>query len=125
MAEKHDKFQLLKSKYLEQVRTKERELSELKSKLVIIQELEAESETLNGSVVADGKYQNVKLTDAVLDAVQTVGVGAGVSASNVAKHLISQGFPPNGKNFLVTVGTTLRRLANKQQRIKTVLKEGN
>ncbi len=127
MSDKHDRFQLLKSKYLEQVRAKERELVGLKAKLQVIQELEAESETLNGSVVSDGKYHGVKLTQAVLDSVQTLGVGGGVTASGVARDLLAQGFEPGGdkKNFVVSVGTTLKRLANKQKQIKTTLTDGN
>src|SRR5260370_10352405 len=125
MADKHDKFQLLKSKYLAEVRETESGVSELKAKLIEIEELETESESLNGAVVSNGKYQNLGLTEYVLDAVQTLGVGGGVSTTNIAKHLISQGFQTKGKNFMVSVGTTLKRLAIKQKKIQTILKDGN
>jgi hypothetical protein len=123
MTDKHDKFQLLKSKYLEQVRSKEKELDALKTKLQVIQELEAESEKLEVPLIANGAYRGLGLTDAVLDAVGILGVGNGVSATGVVKHLLAQGFQPKGKNFTISVGTTLKRLA--KSRIKTELRDGN
>ena len=125
MADKHDKFQLLKSKYLEKVRTKERELAGLKSKLQLIEELETESESLNGEVATDGKYRDTKLTEAILDAIQTIAVSAGVGTPAIAQYLLSQGFRPKGKNFKISVGTTLKRLAGKQNKITTEKKDGD
>lgn len=124
MADKQDKFQMLKSKYLEQVREKERELAGLRSKLQLIQELEQESESLNEASPANGKYRELGLTESVLDAIQSIGASNGVSATDVAKYLVSQGFQPKGKNFKVSVGSTLKRLVDPQQQIITELKDG-
>src|ERR1035438_586324 len=112
MTDKQDKFQMLKSKYCEQVREKERELSGLKSKLQVIQELEQESEALDETIPADGKYRKLGLTESVLDAIQIIGASNGVSAADVAKYLVSQGYQPKGKNFKISVGTTLKRLVD-------------
>jgi hypothetical protein len=110
-----DKFEILKAKYSEQIRTKERELSELKAKLRIIQELDGEASAIGGTVAVDGKYSNLGLTESVLDAVATLGQGVTATGSTIAKYLLSQGFKPKGNNFQVSVGTTLKRLADRRK----------
>lgn len=121
-----DKFQLLKSKYLERVRSKERELIELKEKIRLIQELEAEANAEpSGHVETDNsKYKDVGLTEAIIDTLGILGASEWVSAAAVRQHLLSQGFQPEGKHFAVSVGTTLKRLS-KAKRIQTKSEEGN
>lgn len=131
MEEKIDKLQLLKTRYLERIRDTERTLAALKGKIALIDELEIESEKLgNGESdstpdSANGAartYAATGLTDAVFDAVELLGQGKGVSAGKVADYLVANGFKPKGKNFKISVGTTLRRLA--KDRIATALHSG-
>src|SRR6266404_6287298 len=122
MPDKQDKLELLKSKYLERIRQTERDLTELKQKVLLIEELETESESLDVNSASAGAYRMLGLTEAVLDAVQLLGSQTGVSSGQVAKHLLKEGFKPKGKNFNVSVGTTLKRLA--KSKITTELKDG-
>lgn len=131
MADKTDKLQLLRTRYLERIRDIERTLSELKSKVSFIDELESESAKLeNGEPVVEPirpngavtTYAATGLTDAILDAVKLLGAGSGVSAGKVAVYLLGNGFKPKGKNHNISVSLTLRRLA--KDRIATVRRHG-
>jgi hypothetical protein len=133
MADKTDKLQLLKTRYLERIRDTERTLAALKGKILLIDELESESAKLeNGEADAppaptngtQKTYEATGLTDAVFDVVQILGTGNGVSAPIVAGYLIGKGFKPKGKNFKISVGTTLNRLA-KTNRIETKSENGH
>lgn len=126
MSVNQDRLLLLKNKYAAEIAATESRLRELRGKLSLIDELESDAEGLspapNGSLLkyADGK---TKLTDAILETVK--GAGAkGISASKVAQILKENGFRPGSDNFVVTVGTTLRRLAGRNE-IKTELRSGD
>lgn len=117
MAVTTDRLIALRNKYVAAVAAKEAELKSLREKLRVIDELDEELElgapspsSVNGSSAAL-KYANgeTPLTNAILETVNENGTH-GVSASKVAKLLIQNGFKPGGVNFVVTVGTTLRRL---------------
>ena len=115
---------MLRGKYAAEISQKETELKELRAKLHLIDELESDAVKLtptpNGELkFATGKKQ---LIDAALDAVNTVGT-SGISASKVAKYLTNNGFPVKGQNFIISVGTSLRRLADRNE-IKSELKNG-
>jgi hypothetical protein len=119
-----DRLAMLKNKYVAEISKKESELKELRTKLHLIDELEFDAVKLtptpNGELkFADGKKQ---LIDAALDTVNTVGTN-GISASKVAKYLKNNGFPIKGKNFIISVGTSLRRLAERNE-IISELKDG-
>jgi hypothetical protein len=130
-----DKLQLLKTRYLELIRGTERTLAELKRKVAFIDELEKESDGIeNGEPAIQGiqsakeaanatDYTSTGLTEAALDAVRTLGAGNCVTASAVAGYLLGKGFRPKGKNFKISVGTTLKRLA-KSDRIQTKSEDG-
>jgi len=115
---------MLRSKYAAEISRKETELKELRAKLHLIDELESDAikltPTPNGELkFAAGKKQ---LIDAALEAVNTIGTN-GISASKVAKYLTNNGFPVKGENFIISVGTSLRRLADRHE-IKSDLKDG-
>ena len=65
----------------------------------------------------------MSLAKAVYDAIQQLGTNGGIAGAKLAKHLLAQGFVPQGKNFKTSVGITLRRLSE-QERIATELKDG-
>jgi hypothetical protein len=128
MEGKIDKLQLLKTRYLERIRDTERILAELKGKVGVIDELESESAKLESGeseVASEGatgtakKYSETKLTEAVFDAVQVLGI-KGISARKAATYILVNGFKPQGKNFIISVGQTLRRLTT-QGKIETAL----
>jgi hypothetical protein len=119
-----DKFQLLKARCAEELKAAEARVQELQQKMHTIQQLEAESEALNGTVQASGRYREMGLTDAIVDAIGTLGAGGGATASSVASHLLANGFESSGENFRNSVSTTLARLANVQKRIRSELRDG-
>jgi len=127
MNEKPDRLKLLKNKYLSQITEREKELVSLREKIRLIDELESDAEGLSVATAGNGglKYSNGKygLTDASLDAVMTIG-GDGVAAPKVAKYLKDNGFEAKGKNFVISVGTALKRLA-KRGEIHSERREGS
>jgi hypothetical protein len=131
MAEKIDKLQLLRTRYLERIREIDRVKEALKERLAVLDELESEYKKLESGegastpATANGPckaYAATGLTEAVFDAVGLLGQGKGVSAGKVADYLLGSGYKPKGKNFKISVGTTLRRLA--KDRIATALRAG-
>jgi hypothetical protein len=71
----------------------------------------------------ESRYSEIGLTEAAHHALSEIGQGKHVTVTGVRKHLINNGFVPHGKNFSISVGTALRRLA-KQRKIKTDLVDG-
>ena len=116
MNEKPDRLKLLKNRYLAQITERERELVALRDKLKLIDELETDAKDI--SPVSNGalKYADWKdgVIGAALDAVNSIG-GTGITTSQVAKHLKDNGFIAKGKNFLITVGIALNRLAEREK----------
>lgn len=111
----NDKLSLLKARYQNEINAREKELAQLRAKLQVIEELESESESLNGSAVAAAagkKYDHMTLTEATLDAINTIAVGTLVTTSKVKKHMLANGFQPGGKNFTISLAKTLKRLAD-------------
>jgi hypothetical protein len=125
MADKQDKLQLLKAKYNAQLREHQAACVGIKTKLALLDELEAEADNLESAPAKDGIYSDAKtgLVEAVFDAIQGLAPEKGVPGSKIAKYLLSEGFKPKGKNFKTSVGITLKRLSE-QNRISTELKEG-
>lgn len=122
----NDKLALLKAKYLNEIRVREKELAALKTKLQVIEELESESDSLNGASVSAApgkKYERMGLTEAVLDAVNTIAVASFVPSSKIKKQLLDNGFRPFGKNFSVSLYKTLKRLSE-SKRIHDQMTEG-
>lgn len=114
MNEKPDRLKLLKNRYLSQITETEKLLSSLKVKVKLIDELETDAEGLSTSTNGSLKYSGDKfsLIDAAYDAVKTVGI-EGIPAPKVAKYLTDNGFESKGKNFIVSVGTSLKRLVER------------
>jgi hypothetical protein len=126
MKDNQDRLSMLRGKYAAEISQKESELKELRAKLHLIDELESDAEGLSSATNGALKYadKKISLTDAIIETVNAIGT-KGVAASKVAKELKSNGFPADGKNFMVVVGTTLRRLAsNERNEIRTELKDG-
>ncbi len=111
MNEKPDRLKLLKNRYLSQITETEKQLSSLKAKVHLIDELESDAESLSPATNGSLKYSNgnTKLIDAALEVVKTVGI-EGITAPKVAKYLKDNGFEVKGKNFIISVGTSLKRL---------------
>ena len=121
-----DKFQILKSKYLDSIKSREREIAEFKEKIRLLQELEAEADAVptNGAESGNGKYSGRKLTAAISDALETIASDQWVTSGAIGKYLLSQGFKPKGKNYAISVGLTLKRLA-KTKRVQTKSEDGS
>ena len=106
-----DKLQLARAKFLEQIMTKETEIRALREKLALIDEVEDLFKDSNKEPGSQQKYANMKLTKALLDAVQILGTNGGVAATDVRRYVEGNGYRhPNPKNFPVATVIALNRL---------------
>ena len=134
MNAEQDRLETLLTRYKSQLESKRSELRVLEQNVALLIELKEEADnpslfeasaiplkatSANGIESASANALNaVLLTQAVLDAVQNFGQKP-VSPPDIRKFLLSRGFRPQGKNFGVSVGTALRRLAT-QEKIKAI-----
>jgi hypothetical protein len=123
-----DKLNSLRSKYLELISAKEAEIKQIRQKLSLIDELEADSHKFNNNGLAmpsrpnlvlsapatTTKYAGMKLTKAIFDAVKAIGANGGVSATNIRNYIENNGYRhPNMKNFPVATVIALTRLVRR------------
>jgi len=99
----------LKQKYLEEIRDAESTLQTLRTKLAMIEEVDKEVRTMELDL-GSNKYARMGLTESILDAVGDLGK-RGATASQVYKHIITNGFKSASQNIAVSVNGTLKRLA--------------
>jgi hypothetical protein len=111
---KNDRLDTLRVKYLEGINTRETEIRQLREKLKLLDEVEADSEKLSDNAPASPlKYSTTKLTKAIFDAVQTLGQNGGVSATDVRKYISANGYKHASKNFPVATVIALNRMAER------------
>lgn len=121
MKKPEDRLDMLKDKYLKQVDLKQAEIAAIRQKIALLDELKSEADTLSlpdipGTIPAkngnssEHSFASTGLTESVLNAVSWFGTKT-FRPPEMRKHLLSVGFKPNGKNFNVSVATTLNRLA--------------
>jgi hypothetical protein len=114
MAEnKPDKIASLRAKYRDVIRRAQ-------EKLAMLDEMEADFKSLPEpespqlghipSRSTSSKYSGWKITRALMDAIQNIGTNGGVTAAELRKHLVDNGYKHEGKYFNQTARLTLRRL---------------
>ena len=101
----------LKQKYSDEIKRKEAELSLLKSKLSLIEEVASEAQALDLNL-GSNKFAGKGMTEVVLSAVHEIG-DAGATAGRVKKYMLANGFQTASHNVAVGVSTTLKRLSDK------------
>lgn len=101
----------LKQKYTDQIKKMESELERLRSKLSVVEEVDADERSLNLNL-GSTKYAGKGMTEAVLLAVHDLGPSGG-TAGKVRRHILENGFQSASQNLAVSVGTTLKRLSEK------------
>ena len=131
MRKADDRLDMLRDKYLKQVDAKKSEISAIMQKIALLDELKAEADTLglpgipdatpakNGEQ-ADHPFASTGLTESIIKAVSWFGTKP-FRPPEMQKHLLSVGFKPTGKNFNVSVGTTLNRLAERGKLVRETL----
>lgn len=112
---KADRLDILRVKYLESINTKEAEVRQLREKLKLLDELDADAQKLSENPSTSPlKYSGMKLTKAVFDAVQTIGQNGGVAATEIRKYIAANGYKhPNLNNFPVAVVIALNRMSER------------
>lgn len=123
MKNNEDRLDVLKAKYLKQIDAKQDEIAAIRQKLLVLDELKAEADNLElpelpisiprkvlGADLSEHAFAATGLTDSVIKSVSWFGTKA-FRPPDMRKHLLEHGFKPTGKNFGVSVGTTLKRLA--------------
>jgi hypothetical protein len=127
----------LRTKYLEQAKAKEAELAELRVKIAVLDELSVEAGELSSVKNRDSAHGrpagspklDAKLNQAVLRSGLTNSVLIAItqdssrlfSPPQMRDYLLANGFKPGGKNFGVSVGTTLKRLADQGRIMRETL----
>jgi hypothetical protein len=135
MKPNEDRLDVLRKKYLKAVDYKLAEIDAIRRKISILDELSAEADTLNMPEMpvatppknADENghaFSPSGLTDSVLGALTAFGTKH-FTPPQMRDHLLKNGFKPKGKNFGVSVGTTLKRLAAKSKNPPIVKEELN
>jgi hypothetical protein len=131
MRTSEDRLDMLKSKYLKQIDNKQAEIAAIRQKLMLLDELKAEADSLglfdaaitvvaNTNGPKDHSFASTGLTDAVMNSVSYFGTRA-FSPPEMRRYLLENGFKPSGKNFAVSVGTTLTRLAAREKILASVV----
>jgi hypothetical protein len=116
-----DRLDILKAKYLKQIDAKNSEIATIRQKLALLDELKAEADGLAlfdpmttakipTQIGGINLVSGAGLTETILSAVSSFGTKP-FAPPAMRKHLLDHGFKPGGKNFSVSVGTTLKRLA--------------
>lgn len=118
-----DRLGLLRAKYFDEIKVREEAIRTLREKLNLLDEVEADSRGIDVVPSTTGKYAKLKLTKAVLRAVQEIGGNGGVRAPDVRKYLEANGYQHVGKNFDVATFLALSRLS-KRGKILSDKKEG-
>ena|ERR1039457_3899472 len=129
-----DKLAIARKMYSGLIIQKNNEIKDLEAKIKFLNEIESEIKIqvpedktpLPGLGITDSlRYTKMGLTEAANDAlVQLVRNHVkGTTKSEVAKYMIENGFKPNGKNYLISVDTALRRAVD-SGRITSTLKDG-
>jgi hypothetical protein len=126
-------FTSLREKYIQQISEKRAEIKTLEDKLSLLGEIEEEVQNEANSdqqmrlpVIQSDRYATMGLTEATLDAVTRLSRQSpkvAIRRRSVARYLRENGYKPKGKNFLISVDTVLRRLADKEK-ITTTIEEG-
>jgi len=113
-----DPFATLRAKYREEIKFHQGEIAEIESKIKWLEKLSKDAE---GIPATSAKYAGVKLTEALLDAVCALGTNGGISAAEVRRYLVSNGYQHSGQHFKSTSLATLRRLAVENRIGKTMV----
>lgn len=113
MAEnKPDKTSILRARYLEAIGAKEAEIKQLRAKLGLLDEVEADLRAVSEPPATNGKlkYSGWPITKAIVDAVQTIGSNGGVTTPEIRKYIEANGYKHPGEYFNQTTRLTLKRL---------------
>ena len=111
-----DKISILRAKYLDAINVRQSEIKQFQVKLSVLDEVEADTQTVS-EPVASGKlkYSGWKITKAIMDALQIIGGNGGVSAPEVRKYIVANGYKHSGAYLNATTNLTLRRLAKTEK----------
>src|SRR6266852_1139343 len=94
----------VKAKYQAQIR-------QLTERIKALDDLSANLDVIEPTPIQPDKYAGWKVTQALLDAVQTIGLNGGATAAALRKHITANGYRHSGKYFGSTSLLTLKRLA--------------
>ena len=123
MQKQSDRLAALKAKYQEAIRNKRAEIEALQQKIVLVEEVQADA-SLDAIDAAKGHYSELGITDAVRMAMNEFPDGARVTVADVRKHLLENGYVPKGKNLTISLGQTLKRMADRKKINSELTRDG-
>jgi hypothetical protein len=113
MQHTEDRLTLLKGRYLAQIKGKEQEIEALRTKVKLLDEIDAEAQKFLSLGDNTASLKDKKLIEAALETVQAIGTNGGVTTRDVADYMRAHGFEFTGEHYLVSVATSLNRLADR------------
>jgi hypothetical protein len=114
VANTQDRFTLLKGRYLAHIKAKETEIEDLRTKVKLLDEIDAEAQKLLTLDASDSSLKGKKMIAAALEAVQTIGNNGGITSGDVVDYMKNHGFEFTGEHYRVSLGVALKRLVDKK-----------
>ncbi len=105
-----DRLTLLRGRYLTQIRAKEAEIEELRSKVKLLDEIDAEAQKFLSLGDGDASLKGEKMIRAALQTVKAIGTNGGVTINEVVSYMQAHGFQFNGKNYRISLAKALKSL---------------
>jgi len=126
-----DRLDVLKKKYLGMIDTKQAEIQVIRQKLALLDELKAEADdglelfgiptvATKSEALPDHPFAATGLTESVMKSLSWFGTRH-FTPPEMREVLLKNGFKPSGKNFSISVGTTLKRLAAREKILSETL----
>jgi len=115
MEHNQDRLTLLKGRYLTQIKAKEAEIEELRTKVKLLDEIDAEAQKLLFLGDSDQSLKGTKLIESALATVRAIGTNGGVTINDICDYMRAHGFEFQGDHYRVSVSVALKRLAERGQ----------
>ncbi|HVM62089.1 MAG TPA: hypothetical protein VMV72_14600 [Verrucomicrobiae bacterium] len=113
MEQNQDRLTLLKGRYLAQIKSKETEIEELRTKVRLLDEIDAEAQKFLSLGDNDLNLKGEKMVKAAQRTVNSIGTNGGVTISDVADYMKAHGFEFVGENYKISLAKALKALASR------------
>lgn len=115
-----DRLDILRARYVSQIDDLQSKITKITQKVAVLDELKAEADSLpletkvSASTKNPSMEENAFAASGLTEAIMRLIVGFGTrpfTPPQVRDRLLELGFKPQGKNFGISVGTSLKRLS--------------
>ncbi len=113
MESSQDRLTLLKGRYLVQIKTKEAEIEELRAKVKLLDEIDAEAQKFLSLGESDLNLKGQKMILAALQTVNAIGTNGGITINEAVSYMQAHGFQFNGENYRISLAKALAALSDR------------